>query len=397
MAWRQVTIGGASFREELQASESDGVLNIGGQEQSLIGEPVGDVYATHANVRGLRGRMVPVIFGDKAQLSGFYLVTGARSELVDFANGSIVTATWQATLERLGTERDIEFESRVPTFNRATEVAGAPAASYWHAPPGGYDDYLTGATVPSSTVVRTGADGPITVFRGIPVDVAPRWAVGVADYLRGAARIRFDGRLHLGESSVPHDGWSVSNGLVDIRSAATGAAIEVSVVAANGALRSTKGWMPSADGFVGWGRPEFTIIRNDPEEVVVRLSYGVTLGRVQMDLSLRRGSRFVTGVIKRHATASLGFARTAAEAGTAVTGGIRATAADTDGNRYVVGSSRTVTTTLAPAWITKTSVKQLDFFVGHEVGASPAAGDAFADLFAQYLGTQSERVDGRPR
>lgn len=396
MAWRQVTIGGASFREELLANESDGVLNIGGQEQSLVGEPVGDVYAAHANVRGLRGKMVPVVFGDKSALSGFYLVTGARSELLDYANGSIVTATWQATLERLGTERDLEFESRVPTFNRTTEVAGAPAASYWHAPPGGHDDYLTGATVPSSSVVRTGADGPITVFRGIPVDVAPRWTVAVVDYLRGAARIRLDGRLHLGESSVAHDAWSLSNGLVDVRSAVNGT-IDVSVVAPDGALRSTKRWAPSVDGNFTWARPDFTILRNTPEEVVVRLSYVVTQGRVQVDLSLRRGSRFVIGTIKRHATASLGIARTSAEAGTVVTGGIRATSADSDGNRYVVGSSRATGTITTSAWISKGSVRAFDFFLGHEVGASPAAGDAFADLFAQYLGTQSERVNGRAR
>jgi hypothetical protein len=134
------------------------------------------------------------------------------------------------------------------------------------------------------------------------------------------------------------------------------------------------------------------VLRNDPEEVTVRLSYPTAPGRVTVDLGLRRGSRFVTGGIKRHASATLGVARTAAEAATVVTGGLRATSADADGNRFVMGSSKTLTTATTTAAISKASVTQLDFFLGHEVGASPAAGDAFADLLAQYLGTSGDRT-----
>jgi hypothetical protein len=74
-----------------------------------------------------------------------------------------------------------------------------------------------------------------------------------------------------------------------------------------------------------------------------------------------------------------------------VTGGLRATAADGDGNRFVMGSSKTLTTATGTAAISKASVS-LDFFLGHEVGTSPAGGDAFADLLVQYLGTAGDRT-----
>jgi hypothetical protein len=138
--------------------------------------------------------------------------------------------------------------------------------------------------------------------------------------------------------------------------------------------------------------PELTILRNDPEQAQIRLTYPSTPGRLTVDLLLRRGSRFVTGVIKRHSAATLGVARTAAETAAAVTGGLRATAADADGNRFVMGSTRNLTTTTSTASIAKAVVTSLDFYLGHEVGASPASGDAAADLFAQYLHAGGETI-----
>jgi hypothetical protein len=57
-----------------------------------------------------------------------------------------------------------------------------------------------------------------------------------------------------------------------------------------------------------------------------------------------------------------------------------------------MGSSRTATTVTVTAAISKASVLSFDFFLGHEVGASPQSGDAFADLLSQYLGTGGEQV-----
>lgn len=387
----RVTIGGIVLREAWAVSQSGAELSLTGEE-STPPDTRAVVEAAHRNVNGLLGALVPAMFSEKAHLSGFFRVTGASSELFDRLG--VVRARWSLSLERIGFERDVEFESRVPTIARASEVTGT--ASFWHAPPGAFDDYFTGGTVPSSSVTRTGSDGAITVFRGIPVDVAPRWTVGAADYLKGSARVSFDGIRHAGTDSPATAAWSFGNSLMQVSSTA-GASVEIAVIASDGSLKSVKGWSPTVNGTAPSSAPEFTILRNDPEEVVVRLSYASSPGRMTVDLSLRRGARFVTGIIKRFSAATLGVARTAAESASVVTGGLRATNADGDGNRFVVGSTRTVTNATGTASISKAAQVRLDFFVGHEVGASPASGDAFADLFVQYLGTQSERVKAMRR
>lgn len=394
MAWELVTIDGIALREAQTAGLDGDTLSLAGREMSDI-TSAAQVVAAHTNVAQLEGRTVPVVFGGKNHLSGFYRVESASSSLQRFAAGQLLIATWSARLKRLGTGQDVEFESLVPTVARNSEVAGA--ASFWHAPPGGTLDYFTGSTVPAASVSRTGSDGPIVVYRGIPAGVAPQWTVATADYLKGSARIVLDGIRRVGASTPPHAAWSISNSLVEVRSATAGT-FEVAVVAADGTPKSVKGWVPSVNGGTTFARPDFTIIRNDPEQVTVRLSYASAPGRMTLDLSLRRGSRFVTGVIKRHSAAILGVARVAAETATSVTGGLRATNADADGNRYVIGSTRNVGKLTASAWITQANSTRLDFFVGHEVGASPAAGDAFADLFAQYLAmTKGEEVRARTR
>lgn len=387
MTWGTVIIGGISFREELEVEETAESLRIHGQESTPV-VSYDQVMTRHQNVTSMLGKVMPVVFTDKTELSGFYTVSDASSTLMKYANGAITTMTWSVELEKLGTAQDVEFESRVPTVPRSTELTGT-TVSYWHAPPGGHTSYYTGPTVPDTSVTREGSSGTMLVFTGIPADVPPRWTVSAENYLNGASRVYLNGERFIGDATPQHTTWEVHNSLV--RVAPVGAGIAVSTWE-GGAWRSVKDYVFTVSGATLTVVPEFTIMRNDPEEVTVRLSYAISPGRVTVDLSLRRGSRFVTGVIKRHSSATLGVARTTAEAATAVTGGLRATSVDADGNRFVMGSTRTVTTVLDTASISKASSVQLDFFLGHEVDATPATGDAFADLLAQYRGTNGDRT-----
>lgn len=389
--WGSITVDGITFRETISAPDGD-TLELSGQE-SFPPSPSAYVRAVHGNVLGLLGRDAVVSVSDKTQLSGLYRVTGANSELIDHANGSVVVANWSLRLARLGTERDVEYESRVPTISRQTDLAGPPAVSYWHAAPVGVLDYFTGATVPASSVTRQSAEGPVLVQRGIPADVAPRWTVATADAINGSARVVIDGYRRAGlNTAAPDSSWLISNAIVQTRNSDTSpAAFEISAIDSGGNLRSTKAIVPTVNGTALTTPPEFTILRNDLEEVTVRLAYPVGTGRLTVDLGLRRGSRFVTGIIKRHSSATLGIKLVTNETGTAQTGGVRATAADANSNRYVLGSAKVPTITTTGA-ISKAAVTLFDFFAGHEVGASPAAGDAYADLLSQYLGTTGDRT-----
>jgi hypothetical protein len=395
VTWRAVTIGGVDFRETNVLTDDGDTVKITGQEAH---QPLSKsaARARYRNVRGLRGMVVPVVFGDKQVASGFYEVTSASSTLMDFAQGRVITVDWSMTLERIGGERDVEFESRVPTIANSTELAGQ-TPSFWHAPPPLTKDYYTGSTVPSASVVRESAEGPVTVYRGIPANVAPRWTCPVAGYMDASPRLLFDGIRHAGAESPDLVVWQLDNALLRVLGGGDGS---FSVSAWDPDVddwASVKSYVPTVNGIALTGVPELSVLRNDPEKATVRLFYPTAPGRATVDLGLRRGARYVTGVLKRHSAATLGVARTAAEAASVVTGGLRATSADADGNRFVMGSSRTLTTSTGTAAISKSAQTSFDFFLGHEVGSSPAAGDAFADLLAQYLGDGGDvtKVVGR--
>jgi hypothetical protein len=390
MAWGTVTVGGIVFRETFTLTDDGSTVKITGQEAHPP-QTKAEVRARHRNVLGLLGSTVPALWTDKSVADGFFVVTDATSDLTDIAQGAVLVADWSMTLARVGGQRDVELESRVPTISRSTELVGQ-TPSFWHVPPPDTQDYYTGSTVPSATVTRESAEGNLVVYRGIPASVAPRWTCSAAGYMDASVRVLFDGIRHAGTDTPALAVWQVDNALVRVLG---GADATFSVAAWDPDVddwASVKSYVPTVAGVALTATPELTVLRNDPEEVTVRLSYPSAPGRATVDVGLRRGSRFVTGVFKRHSSATLGIARTAAEAASVVTGGLRATSADADGNRFVLGSSKTLTTATGTAAISKASQTSLDFFVGHEVGASPAAGDAFADLLVQYLGTSGDRT-----
>jgi len=384
MSWGTVTIGGVDFRETFDVAEDGESLSLEGQEST---PPLarGDVLQLHANVLGLEGRVVPITFTGKPERNGFYLVTGASSDLFDWI-GYVVTASWQIKAVRIGSGADVEFESRVPTIARASELGAGVAPSFWHAAPVGISSYFTGPTVPTY-FTRASEDGAVPVFTAMPVGVAPRWTVGAADYMRGAATLRLDGRKALGEHTpAGFESWEIANGVIAVSKSATSGGIDVERWDGT-KYAGLKTFRFTVNGTALTTQPEFTVLRNDPEEITIRLTFPGVPGRTQVDIGLRRGARFATLFIARHAAATLGVTRTTAEGSTAATGGLRATAADASGSVYVMGSSKTVTTTTATGSIAKAAQTRLDAFVGFTGSESD-----FAALVSQYIGTNGDRT-----
>lgn len=389
ISWGTITVGGIAFREQWSVDEQgDGQLTISGSPLPTDSEAT--TKAMHHAVLGLSEQpFVPATFSDKASLNGFYRVGNVASFYMRQPGvAAATTARWEIPLTRLGNSSDVELESRVPTIARSTTVSSPPAPVFWHAPAVGTSTYFTGATVPGSSITRTGSEGAVPVHLSIPAGVVPRWTSTAEAYLGGSVRLLLDGVRRLGTATPPHATWELNNSLVRVTPGASGS-FDVACWSGGG-WKSAKGYQVAVNGTAVTATPEFTVLRNEPGEVTVRLTFPSSPGRVTVDLGLRRGSRFVTGVVKRHAAASLAVVRTAAETAAAATGGLRATAADGDGNRFVMGSAATVTTATGTASITRASATAFDFFVGHEVGATPGTGDAFANLFAQYLGTSGD-------
>jgi hypothetical protein len=125
----------------------------------------------------------------------------------------------------------------------------------------------------------------------------------------------------------------------------------------------------------------------------VRIVKTLSPGRVTVDFTLRRGSRFLEIYVQHLFGTTLKLVRSAVEASSASTGYIKATAADGAGNKFVLGSARSFTADNVNGGISKTTTPTLDAFVGVEIAAAPT-GDAAVDLFQQYLGSPAELVQG---
>jgi hypothetical protein len=392
MTWGTLAVGRLTLREDFAVTASTaGTVTVKGQESSppltLL-----ELEQRREDILGLAQEMIPATFTSKARLDGFYQVRSARADYTNYQGNPVLTLDWTLELERLGTEFEVDHESRLSgplTRNTSHAVTG----DRWLAPPIGHYGFWSSTTAPS-VLTRTGADGGIVVYRGVPA-THPRWGVTPAAMLAG--RVRFldanaAERSGLNFTPAP-TGWELGNGLVRVRPLAAGGVLEVA--AWTGAAWQTKAWDLTVAA-VSVGAPRsVTVLRNELEQVVVRVLWGSASvpGRTTADLILRRGSRFLELYVRTATSATLALFRASAEAGTAGTGYVRATANDGAGNRYVIGSAQAFTNDLVNGGLSKAATLTLDAFIGVAVAGSGAvSGDQPDHLMQQYLGSPNEYV-----
>jgi hypothetical protein len=233
------------------------------------------------------------------------------------------------------------------------------------------------------------------VYRGIPAGVSPRWGCLPTAYLNGRVRLTSNGTELCGvDQPLASTGWALGNGLVNVAPAASGGSLDVQAYT-GGAWRS-KLWNVSVAGsaasITSWDGA--TLLRNDPEQVILRLTKGLNPGRATLDLTLRRGSRTVEGYLQTSTSATLAAYRSTLEANTPMSGFgyIRASSNDSDGNRFAIGSARNFTNH-TNGGIINASATTLDFWIGVEAGGTAAvSGDAGADLRNQYIAAMPETI-----
>lgn len=368
-------------------------FTMNGQESvDRIGYPLANKRLD--DILGLNGAMLPVTFTDKSELNGFYRVLTTSGRMVKWEEQSKTIVPWSISLERLGYPNEVNVESRLSgPVTRTNDHAAT--GKRWHAPPVAHTAYAADSTVPS-TLTRTNADGAMTVYFNLGATVNPRWAATVANYQLGRVRFQDSDGVERSALQAPLSptGWTLSNGLVRVQVNAATGVFEISAWTA-GAWRM-KGWelFHSVGPAVTLGVPNaITLLRNDYEMVVVRVVKALTPGRVTVDFTLRRGSRFVEIYVQHQLGTTLKLARSTVEASTNPTGYLRANAADADGNRFVVGSAKSFTADNVNGSISKAATPTLDAFVGVEIAAAPS-GDAAVDLFQQYLGSPAEMLQG---
>ncbi|WP_393075290.1 hypothetical protein [Streptomyces sp. LN704] len=388
--WGSIQLSRIGLRETFTATEQGGnrSLSLAGQE-SMPPLTRAQLVGAHDNINALQGQSpMAVTFTDKPERNGYYQVTSCASTLIEYRT-EMVTADWTVALDRLGSAGEVDLQSRLTGVVRLNDFA--LTGERWHAPPIGHFGYYTGATN-ATTMTRTGADGAMTVYRGLPAGVIPRWGCDPANYLKGRARITDTTtpaapiELEGTERAVPAAAWALSNGLVNITPSASAS---FDVQAYTGGAWHSKLWNVSVAGsgssITSWDSA--SLLRNDPEQVILRLSKGQAPGRATLDLSLRRGSRFVEGYLQIGTSNTLAAYRASLETNTsaAASGYVTATGNDTDGNRFAAGSARAFTAH-TNGGVTKAATTSLDFWIGVAAGGGSAvAGDAALDLRNQFI------------
>ncbi len=396
MTWGTIMLGRLPLREtfEVEASNGDSV-QLKGQE-SAPPLTFAELERRREDILGLAGTVIPVTLSSKSRLDGFYQVDSVKAEYANFQGNPVGTVDWTADLTRLGTEFELDHESRLSgplTRNTSHAVTG----ERWVSPPLGHYAFWSGNTLPSA-VTRTGADGAQLVYRDVPVagvGAQPRWGSTPAGMLAG--RVRFLDSTASERSGVnltpTATGWELSNGLVRVRPLTSGGVLEIA--AWTGGAWQAKAWdLTLAAASVGIPR-SVTLLRNNLESVVVRVLWGSTSvpGRTTADLTLRRGSRFLELYVRTTTSTTVKLVGAAVEAATAGTGYVRATADDAAGNRFIAGSAQAFTNDLVNGGISKTSTTTFDAFVGViAAGSAAVSGDQGDHLMAQYLGSPNELV-----
>lgn len=397
MAWGQLTVGSLVLKEthvlEDVTNANTGVRSVRMEgAETNPGNGTGDIEGKQQDIMSLMGRVMPVQFQRKTSYNGFYTFVDTNTQLEKWPEGP-GQIRWSLSMELLGMDGAIDFESRLANVLRANDFS--LAGERWLAPPRTHYGFQSASTVPPS-ISRTSTDGAIIVYRSIPAGVNPRWAVPVAGYMSGRVRVLNNGIERVGDRIPVATGtWEMNNGLVRVKPYVGGLATSLSIAMWDGTTWRSRDWDLRMDGTTllqSTHLQSVTVVRNDPECASLRLVFQhPTNGtRSLVDLLLRRGSRFVEGYMQQVSAAAMSVQLDVLEAWTLSTGYGAATAVDANGIRWAAGSAKAFTLA-TNGGVSKTSTTTADFWIG-AAPPTPASGDLVADLAQQYIGAMAEKV-----
>lgn len=384
----RVILGETDIRpfEETWASDGRSVTLRGISHTGTVAQ----LTALHDDLLGLGDSLVGVSFGVKTHRNGFYTVTGAKSSLIHLGGEQVVRIEWEVDLRREGSVSEVDLETRLSgPLTRANDHTLTGVR--WTAPPLIHSAFWAGSESPG-VVSRVAEEGTIDVYTELPItQPSVRYASDPLTVDLGAARLLENELERSGTGiTVDPDGWELSNSLVGLKWVTD----RFQLLYYSGTDWLNKEFYFTVDT-VNPGTPDaVSVLYNQLERVTIRLVWGMSSGRVTADVTIRRGSRFVEVIMKKPVASSMAVGQAGAGvAGTLFTGGMVDTANDADGNRFVLGTSRSFESDTGNGWIWKNATARFDVMVGIELGGtSSAAGDAETDLLAQYLGSPSETV-----
>jgi hypothetical protein len=394
----------AKWQESRSLEERD--MTVSG---FLLADSVTNTKIIRSELLEQQGKLIAVTYSLDSHFDGFYILGDVKIDTVPVSYLRRGLFRYEVGLFRIGGESRVELQSNLTgtvlvndhgLLEAETRPFVAPAIGH-----------LSFAWVVNSVTKFTRAteDGTITVYTSDGDFLSDAsWGADPATYYSGACELRTGSPLRLRSGlDVPNDpsNWQIDNGLIRV-GPETGNTGRIEVECYDGvSWESLKDI--SFDYAAGTKLADFdffSVSRNDPESVIVRLvsqTGASAFNRDVVDLQIRRGAPFLIGVWNSDRAAdAMKVMRDTTEASTAVTPsgasgdvGVRATSNDGDGNRFIIYTPQTHTNDLTEGGVSVAAADQIRFAIGHEIGGSgAAANDAAGPLGLQYMGYFGERV-----
>ena len=281
----------------------------------------------------------------------------------------------------------------------------AATVPWWATPADATMDHVTGASSATRVTDSGSVKVQYTTDGTLLYNVVRRWACLPSDYYDGACRVEVtDGVSWYAAVGRPNiltvDSWRITNGLVRVSYGGGNGLLLVEhyVGSAWSVAKTYKLTYTSTPTTLG-AFSTVTVKDNRPECVTVRLGLerdSTAPYQMNVDLTIRRGALWCEGVVTRDTetgTEAIGIYRNTAEAATAHTSGVHATAADAQGGKYVLTTSFAKTNDLTQGgfYVSAGAATAVDFMVGYEPG-TPAGPDTYTNQVYSYFAPTDELV-----
>lgn len=335
--------------------------------------------------------VIPVTFTSYTHLDGFYRINSVTADRMPAG------LAWSVDLTRVSDWGHPRVEQFI-TYAVTTNSHGLTAGSYVVGAPG-VPDSIAGAGIQTTRANADGFNQIVGAQNGVSAAATftGRSQVQPGNWHKGGCRVELN--LASGGTyytAVGRKSFAVladlarlrlQNGLVRATFTSTGPTIAVDWW--DGSAWDTGATLDISDVTYGAATASgFGILRNTPEEVVVRIATSFATGGsaqfpAYFDVGLRRGSRAVTvyaaGVVTHQWRATINGG-----AMTAVSGGLRETSNNANGNRNIIVSNNGTTIDTANKRVTQASATTTPMLISYttELAGSGSSGSAAA-AFAQ--------------
>ena len=359
------------------------------------------------------GDIIPITYTGETSLDGYYLLSSVDIS-ADIEDRPMDNNLFPFTLnaERIGNETSVEFQSLLTSILVSNDHGiTSGEETFWHAGAQNEKAYTDAGNVTAHQ--RATKDGTIDVFLDVGTTNDPRWSVDPTDFYGGSAYVLTNSFTRAGlDGTNTLTDWRIGNGLVEVFADANDGVLNTRVWDPSGAWATPLGFQikfATTTAIPAWDY--LTIVRNSPEVctlLVVRDANESppTDSTHNLHITVRRGSPFVYCYFTWTGSATTwAVDREAVDAATAITptGATQAMALedaanDGDGNRWILGSSKTTTKDTVNGGIDFASTQTFDFLLGWEIdGSSANANDDTGEICLQYLGWSGEQVTARRR